>query len=920
MKTRHVLTAITLAITLATGAVPVYATTNAWDQIGERKVRIEQLKAEADTLEARIKALSDAEAPAITTEEETDALAHDSGLKKLQKDADSARTAWETASEAAEEASAKVEAAQDAVRDYQDACKTFDTLLSAGMTLDDKLAADSARIAAINKEIKELETTPVSNAYDEKTLIKEAYDETRLVKEAYDEQELVSEAYDEEVKVGDAHTEEVEGDWTWTLPENASWADAIYKYGCICNTCNEIFYDDENETGQQKWSRHSDEMYVAWNNAGRPEKGTSPLWGHGGYHVAPRIVGYTVYYDDIYETVHHDPVYTTIHHDAEYTTIHHDAEYTTIHHDAVYDTEKINALKAERDALEAERETLLSHEDIVKKKEAAEQALPMLLATAKQLADQEIVCKDKSDAATLAYQKALVGSVKVRIEQKLEELRKTIDKEKVKTPEEFEDGFYTLPGVYEKQIIRLVKVEDYYVIYGEDGRVLDVAGGRKTDGASVHWYAFNGTNAQKWLPLKNGAILSKETGYLLTQDKNGGFSIRHAEGTNGDPSPAQTFLLTKTSANIATVKKTDTGRYIEAQAEDAVLPVLTTHGITLEEGVDYIVQKNPASKSVRFTLTGIGRFTGTTDITARVAENGGFESGVYYRISTKLDRNKVLTVQSGSLSRSGNVQLEYFSGQLQDYWLFEKQADGSYVIRNARSGLALDVSGGQKTNGANIQQYTPNGTKAQSFIIDQRSAGAYEIINANSQKAVGLKNMMAFNGTNIRQYTPNRSGAQRWYIEAVGRRPDVSGTYKIISQVGHATRAVSVAGTSRDNKANIFLWDAAVSASAKWTFAENNDVNRTWNIRSAYSGKALDVKRAGTHSGTNVQQYSFGNGNNAQKWVLMENLQNETLTIFSVCSGKALDVSGGADRNRANIQIYAPNGTKAQRWMLEKVG
>ena len=430
MKTRHVLTAITLAITLATGAVPVYATTNAWDQIGERKVRIEQLETEADALEARIKALSGEEAPVITTEEEADALAHDAALKKLQKDADSTRAAWKTASEAAEEASVKAEAAQDAVRDYQDACKTLEALLSAGMTLDDKLAADNARIAAINKEIKELETTPVSNAYDEQTLIKEAYDETRLVKEAYDEQELVSEAYDEEVKVQEAHTEEVEGDWTWTLPENASWADAIYKYGCICNTCNEIFYDDENETGQQKWSRHSDEMYVAWNNAGRPEKGTSPLWGHGGYHVAPRIVGYTVYYDDIYETVHHDPVYTTIHHDAEYTTIHHDAEYTTIHHDAVYDTEKINALKAERDALEAERETLLSHEDIVKKKEAAEQVLPMLLATAKQLADQEIVCKDKSDTATLTYQKALVGSVKVRTEQKLEELRETIDYEK----------------------------------------------------------------------------------------------------------------------------------------------------------------------------------------------------------------------------------------------------------------------------------------------------------------------------------------------------------------------------------------------------------------------------------------------------------------------------------------------------------
>jgi hypothetical protein len=74
---------------------------------------------------------------------------------------------------------------------------------------------------------------------------------------------------------------------------------------------------------------------------------------------------------------------------------------------------------------------------------------------------------------------------------------------------------------------------------------------------------------------------------------------------------------------------------------------------------------------------------------------------------------------------------------------------------------------------------------------------------------------------------------------------------------------------------------------------------------------ALDVSGAGTRAGTNVWQYPYSKDNNAQKWVLMEDLKSGSCTIFSICSGMALDVSGASNKNRANIQIYTPNGTMA---------
>jgi hypothetical protein len=234
--------------------------------------------------------------------------------------------------------------------------------------------------------------------------------------------------------------------------------------------------------------------------------------------------------------------------------------------------------------------------------------------------------------------------------------------------------------------------------------------------------------------------------------------------------------------------------------------------------------------------------------------------------------------------------------------------------------MVVDVNGGSTRNCTNIQQYAQNGTNAQRFFIDKHSDETYEIISVNSQKAVDVAGGKTPDGTNVRIYTPNSTRAQRWYIEAAGKRPAVSGSCKIVSCLGKADKAVSVKGTSRKAKANVFLWDAANSMSAEWVLTKNNDMNKTWNIRSGYSGMALDVSGAGTRAGTNVWQYPYSKDNNAQKWVLMEDLKSGSCTIFSICSGMALDVSGASNKNRAYIQIYTPNGTMAQKWNLKKIG
>ena len=472
-----------------------------------------------------------------------------------------------------------------------------------------------------------------------------------------------------------------------------------------------------------------------------------------------------------------------------------------------------------------------------------------------------------------------------------------------------------LKGAYGSKTVRAERAEDgFYVLTGLDGSVLDVQGGRRSSGAKVQWYAsYNGSDAQKWLPLENGAIIAKETGLLLTQADDGSFSIRYADiGANGRPVPAQSFFLAATSASIS--GGTTTAPESIKAGEEIPVPALRLEGITLREGIDYTLETSVAETSVTYTFTGIGEFTGTLIARTIILTDLGIDDSKAYRIRSAINENKLLTIKDGSLAQTANAQIETASPYLEDLWRFERYSDGTYTIRNLRSGKVLDVEGGMRSNGTNIRQYTANGTKAQRFKMNKKEDGSFEIINVNSGKAVDVSGGRIADGTNVQIYTSNGSKAQHWKLEEVGSLPQVSGTYKIVSTLGNADKGLSIANSSKTNSANILIWTAASSQTAVWSVEPAGDGSST--IKSTWSGRALDVAGAGRKPGTNVHQYAAGSGNTAQKWVIVET-PDGTCTIYSVCSGLALDITGGRNANGANVQIYTPNGSKAQKWLFK---
>lgn len=79
-----------------------------------------------------------------------------------------------------------------------------------------------------------------------------------------------------------------------------------------------------------------------------------------------------------------------------------------------------------------------------------------------------------------------------------------------------------------------------------------------------------------------------------------------------------------------------------------------------------------------------------------------------------------LTAANGSNSNGLNVKTELRdSNDLEQQWWFQKQADGSYYIRNRRYSAALDVEGRATGNGGNIQLWSTHSGTNQKWLLEK---------------------------------------------------------------------------------------------------------------------------------------------------------------------------------------------------------
>ncbi|WP_307848561.1 endo-1,4-beta-xylanase [Microbispora oryzae] len=112
-------------------------------------------------------------------------------------------------------------------------------------------------------------------------------------------------------------------------------------------------------------------------------------------------------------------------------------------------------------------------------------------------------------------------------------------------------------------------------------------------------------------------------------------------------------------------------------------------------------------------------------------------------------------------------------------------------------------------------------------------------------------------------------------------------------------RCLDVPNASTTDGTQVQIWDCNGQSNQTWTYTSAQELR-------VYGNKCLDA--AGTGNGVKVQIYSCWGGDN-QKWRL-----NSDGTIVGVQSGLCLDAAGQGTANGTQIQIYSCWGGNNQKW------
>jgi beta-glucanase (GH16 family) len=143
----------------------------------------------------------------------------------------------------------------------------------------------------------------------------------------------------------------------------------------------------------------------------------------------------------------------------------------------------------------------------------------------------------------------------------------------------------------------------------------------------------------------------------------------------------------------------------------------------------------------------------------------------------------------------------------------------------------------------------------------------------------------------------------------------VSGaTYSIVAQC--SGKSLDVADWSTTAGTNIQQWTLGNNqANQKWVVTSTGD-GYYW-IKSSLSGFCLDVSNWSTADGAQIDQWTWGNQAN-QKWKI-ESTGSGWYKLTNQNSGKVLDVSASSTADGAKIQQWTSNDSSAQRWQLTQV-
>ena len=157
--------------------------------------------------------------------------------------------------------------------------------------------------------------------------------------------------------------------------------------------------------------------------------------------------------------------------------------------------------------------------------------------------------------------------------------------------------------------------------------------------------------------------------------------------------------------------------------------------------------------------------------------------------------------------------------------------------------------------------------------------------------------------------TYNRAQVASIYNSSGSSSPVANGTYRIINR--NSGKALDATGNATANGTQIEQWTYGGGNNQRWTLT--NLTGSQYKIIGVQSGRALDVYNSGTANGTKIELWDY-NAGNSQKWTLAgTDSGNYRLTPASA-TGSCLDVSGASTADGALVQLWTYGGSSNQQW------
>ena len=140
-----------------------------------------------------------------------------------------------------------------------------------------------------------------------------------------------------------------------------------------------------------------------------------------------------------------------------------------------------------------------------------------------------------------------------------------------------------------------------------------------------------------------------------------------------------------------------------------------------------------------------------------------------YVLRSKLSPDKAVVVEKGNPTKLGtNVLLWDYNKTTPDataVWNLEKQADGSFLVKNQYNNQYLDVVADSLYDQVNILTWEKHNKPSEQWYVVANGDGTYRFVNKNSGKVVDVYGGQTANGTNVQQYLWHGHDAQRFYLD-----------------------------------------------------------------------------------------------------------------------------------------------------------